>query len=419
MDSIRNRKVLKLALVSVVPASLIAAAAACAVTNEPGNAAAAETALMEVGVPVVIVEKAAERPISQTVFATGSLIAREEVLAGAQVQSEGIRLNAILVEVGDYVEKGQGMATLDRAVLLARIDQQNAEVTKAEAGIAQAKFEIVEAEASERETALALSRASELAKGEIVTQERLEQRKSAAAVATARLEAQRQNLEVLKAEKLLAEAKRRETLVNLSRTEVTAPESGLVVEKSAKIGQIATLSGEALFRIIRGGEIEVEAEVIDRDLPFLATGQSAEVTIAGFAEPISGKVRRIDPIVDNKTLLAKVRISLERVPGLRPGLFAQVKINADTRRSIVISRSALQATSGHGYSVKVVENGIAQTRKVVTGLSNKDGIEIVTGLSAGELVVSRAAGFLRDGDRVNAHSADETRTGSVTQLELR
>lgn len=415
MDSIGDRKVLKLALISVVPASLIVAAAAYAMTNDPGDAAASEAASIEVNTPVITVERTAERPISRTVFATGSLTSREDVLVGVQV--EGIRLDAVLVEAGDYVQKDQVMATLDRAVLLARLDQQNAEIAKAEAGIAQAKAEIVEAEASEREAALALSRASELAKGDIVSQEKLEQRKSAAAVAIARLDARQQNLEALKADKLLAQARRRETALNLSRTEITAPASGLVASKTAKVGQTATLSSEPLFRIIRDGDIELEAEIIDRDLSFLAIGQRAEATIAGFTEIVSGKIRLIDPVVDEKTRLAKVRLSLDRVPGLRPGLFAQVKIETETRRSVVIPQSALQSETGHAYSVKVVENGIVQKRKVVTGLSDGDGVEIVSGLQAGDLVVARAAGFLRDGDRVNPLIASKTTADSVTRLE--
>jgi HlyD family secretion protein len=404
-------------LVSVVPASLIAAAAAYAMTSNPSDAAGSETEIMEASVPVVTVDQAVERAISRTAFAIGSLTSREDVLVGARVQMEGIWLDAVLVEVGDHVEKGQVMATLDRAVLLARLDQQNAEIAKADAGIAQAKAEIVEAEASEREAALALSRATELAKGDIVSKEKLEQRKSAAAVAVARLDAQRQKLEALKADKLLAEAKQRETALNLSRTDVTAPASGLVASKAAKVGQTATPSSEPLFRIIHDGDIELEAEIIDRDLPFLAIGQRAEATIAGFAEVVSGKIRLIDPIVDEKTRLAKVRVSLDRVPGLRLGLFAQVKIETETRRSVVIPQSALQTETGHGYSVKVVENGIVRTRRIVTGLSDRDGIEIVSGLRAGELVVARAAGFLRDGDRVNPHIASKTTAGSITHLE--
>jgi HlyD family secretion protein len=417
MDSVGDRKILKLALVSVVPASLIAAAAAYAMTSNPSDAADSETPFMEVSVPVVTVDQAAERAISQTAFAIGSLTSREDVLVGARVQIEGIWLDAVLVEVGDYVEKGQVMATLDRAVLLVRLDQQNAEIAKADAGIAQAKAEIVEAEASEREAALALLRATELAKGDIVSQEKLEQRKSAATVAIARLDAQRQNLEALKADKLLAEARRRETALNLARTEVTAPESGLVASRTAKVGQTATLGSEPLFRIIRDGDIELEAEIIDRDLSLLAIGQSAEATIAGFTDVVSGKIRLIDPIVDEKTRLAKIRLSLDRIPGLRLGLFAQVKIETETRRSVVIPRSALQTETGHGCSVKVVENGIVRIRKVVTGLSDRDGIEIVSGLRAGELVVARAAGFLRDGDRVNPRIASKTTAGRVTHLE--
>lgn len=415
MDLIGDRRVLKLALFSAVPASLMAAAAIYA-TKAPGDPPGVEVAALDASVPAVTVDKAAERPISRRVFATGSLIAREDVLVGTQV--EGIRLDAILVEIGDTVEKSQIMAKLDRAVLKARLDQQNAEIAKADAGMAQARAAIMEAEASEREAAQALSRALELAKGDIVSQEKLEQRRSAAAVAAARLDAQRQNLEALKADKLLAEAKRGETAVNLSRTDITAPEGGLVASKSAKVGQTTTLSGDSLFRIIRGGEVELEAEIIDRDLPFLAVGQRVEASVAGVEGAVSGKVRLIEPVVDDKTRLAKMRVSLDRVPGLRPGLFARVKIEAGTRHTIVIARSALQTDSSQGHSIKVVENGVVRIRKVITGLSDMDGIEIVAGLTAGELVVSRAAGFLRDGDRVKTPGAGELTASSLTQLEL-
>jgi RND family efflux transporter MFP subunit len=417
MDSIGDRKVLRLALACAVPASLVAAAATYAMTNAPGDAAAPDAASAEASAPAVLVERAAERAISCTVFATGSLTAREEVLVGVQVQVDGMRLHAVLVEAGDYVQKGQVMATLDRAVLLARLDQQDAEIARANAGIAQAKAAIVEAEASERETAAALLRASELARRDIVSQEKLEQSKAAPAVASARLDAQRQNWEALRADKLLAQAKRRETALSLSRTQVTAPESGLVAAKSAKVGQAAGLSEGPLFRIIRDGDIELEAEIIDRDLSFLAVGQSVEASIAAFADIISGKVRLIDPVVDQRTRLAKVRVALDCVPGLRPGLFVRVKIEMDTRRAIVIPRSELQAEPGHDHSVKVVENGIARTRKVVTGLSDRGGIEILAGLSGGELVVSRAGSFLRDGNRVTPHIASKLTAGRKTQSE--
>jgi HlyD family secretion protein len=417
MHSTGDRKAFKLALACVVPASLIAAAATYAMTEDAGNAPALEAASMVVSVPVVTVEEAAERAISRRVIAMGSLTPREEVLVAAQVPVEGIRLDAVLVEVGNYVHKGQVMATLDRAVLLARLDQQNAEIARADAGIAQAKAAIAEAEASERETAAALLRASELAKRDIVSQEKLEQSKAAAAIGKARLDAQRQNSEALKADKRLAEAKRRETELSLSRTEVTAPESGLIAWKSAKVGQAAVLDGDPLFRIIRDGEVELEAQIIDRDLPLLAVGQSVEATIAGFRTVIRGKVRLIDPIVGDKTRLAKVRVALDHVPGLRPGLFAQATIAVDTRPAVVIPHSALQTEPGQGHSIKIVEHGVARTRKVVTGLTDADGIEIVAGIRGGELVVSRAAGFLRDGNRITTHIAGKMTTGANSQSE--
>jgi HlyD family secretion protein len=183
------------------------------------------------------------------------------------------------------------------------------------------------------------------------------------------------------------------------------------------VGQTAITNDAPLFLIIRDGDIELEAEIIDRDLPFLAIGQRAEATIAGFEDVVSGKIRLIDPVIDEKMRIAKVRVSLDRVPGPRVGLFAQVKIETDIRRSVVIPQSALQTSSRHGHSVKIVENGIVRTRQVVTGLSDKDGTEIVAGVSGGELVVSRAAGFLRDGDRVNPLIASKTTAGGVTRLE--
>ncbi|WP_428981287.1 efflux RND transporter periplasmic adaptor subunit [Methylopila turkensis] len=345
----------------------------------------------------VTVAIAARREIAQIETVTGTLVARDDVLVSPQI--DGLRLDEYLVDVGDQVAQGQVLARLDRDMLETQALQNASAIAKAEAAIAQVEAAIAEAEASQVEAIAALKRAEQLRSSGNVTGETLQARQTASEVAAARVRAQRQNLKVAQADKALAEAQGREIALRLARTEVRAPTAGVVASRTARVGQIVGMGGEPLFQIVRDGEIELKAEATETRLHAISAGQPAWVMAAGSPKPFEGRVRLVEPTVDAATRLGVVRVALPVDGVLRPGLFARGRIETARRQGVTVPQSAVLYGADSAI-VQVVTDGAVSERRVTLGLQDGDGVEILEGVSAGEAVIARAGGFLRDGDRV-------------------
>lgn len=364
--------------------------------------------------PAITVADVARREIAQTLVVTGTLVARDEILVGAQI--DGLRLEDYLVDIGDRVEKGQPLARLDRDMLDTQLVQNNSSIARSEAAIAQVQAGIAEAEASQIDADAALKRAETLTKTGNVTGEVLQTRQTAVRVSAARVRAQNQNLRVAQSEKTLAEAQRHEIELRLDRAEVRAPASGIVASRTARVGQIVGMAGEPLFRLVRDGEVELEAEVTETRLHSVEPGQSVQVWVAGFPEPVVGKVRLVAPTIDARTRIGLIRIALPADKGLRPGLFARGEVETARREGLVAPQSAVLYGSA-GARVQVVVDGVISERPVKTGLQDADGVELLSGVEAGQQVVARAGGFLREGDRIDAVRAPAVSADAAPRAE--
>lgn len=359
----------------------------------------APAASPDVRAPAISTVEATEAEVIATVPVTGSLIAREEIVVGVDV--EGFRIIEIMAEAGDRVEAGDVLARLDPATIDIQLAQNTSQIARADAAIAQARASIAQAEASKIQADAALERTQSLTGSGVTSQDVLDQRVSAAATAAAQLNSAKQGLELALADKALTEAQRRELELTLSKTEIRAPAAGVVLSRAARIGAVASPAAEPLFRIAEEGDIELAADVTEMDLATIEVGMPVSVRPAGFSDPISGTVRLISPQVDNATRLGTVRVALDAERTLRPGVFARGDIETARSTGITIPLSALVTIDGRA-TVQAVVDGVIETRDVETGLRTASTIEIVSGLEAGEAVVRRAGTFVRDGDRVTA-----------------
>ena len=343
----------------------------------------------------VTVVRAAQREVVERAIVTGTLVPHEEILIVPEI--EGQRVTEVLVEEGDRVKQGQVLARLTRDVIETQLLQSSAGLARADAAIAQAKSQIVQAEAAQVEASQALERTRVLFKGGNTTEVTLEQRVSAARAAEGRLAAARDALRIAEADRAASEAQRRELQWRLSRTEVKVPVAGIVSRKSARVGATASSAGDPMFRLIAGGEIELEGEVTETQLPRVKKGATAEVTVEA-GHTVKGRVRNVLPEVDRATRLGKVRISLE-APDLHIGSFARGTVELARRTGVAVPLSAVLYTA-KGPIVQVVIDNKVETRAVSRGLSADGFVEIPKGLAVGDLIVLRAGSFLRDGDPV-------------------
>lgn len=347
--------------------------------------------------PAVTVVNAATREMIETVVVTGTLVPRDEILVNAEI--DGYRLTEVLVEEGMRVERGQLLARLSRDLIERQIAQQNALVDKAMAAVPQAENNIAQAEAAETEARLGFERAQQLMQSGNTTAVTLEGRTSALRQAEGRVAFARNGLAMAKADLAQVRAVSDELNLRLARTEVRAPDGGIVSRRSARVGMTVSASGEPLFRLIARGEIELEGEVIEVKLPLLSEGKPAWIDM-GQGERVPGTVRAVYPEVDRASRLGRVRVRLPFDPRLRIGSFAKGTIEIARSRGVAVPQSAVLYGGDAGASILVVKDGKVQSRQVNIGLGDETDIEIRAGVAAGEAVVLRAGSFLREGDPV-------------------
>lgn len=349
-------------------------------------------------------------PVARRVVAGGSLVPREEVLIAAEVT--GLRIERVLVDVGAPVTEGQLLAVLDGQRLNLLLAQKAADQARAEAATAQAEALAAEADAAADEARVALGRALALQAKGTVSAQLLGERETAAATAAARARAQGQALAAAKAERLRVMAEREELLWQIDRIDLRATATGIVTGREARAGQITAADGAPLFRIMKDGDVEMEAQVTETALAAIRNGQDVTVRVAGMGRPVNGRVRLVSPVLDPATRTGQVWISLDG-DGLTPGSFASASFETDRREAIVLPYAAVLAGNA-GSQVQVVRDGVVSVRPVETGLMTATGVEIVSGLAPGEVVVAMAGGFLREGSRVSPVTAGpETGAGAI------
>lgn len=361
-------------------------------------------------------EPAAVRPASATVEparmaevlaqvpVTGTLVARQEVQIYPQVS--GFEVEEIAVEAGDRVEAGQVLARLSDATLKAQLSQAEAELQRAEAGVSQSRSQIASGEAALKQAKAALDRAQRLQQSGNTSQASLDQAVADEAAAQAALASSSDGVAVAQAQVAQAEAARDIARLNVERTQIKSPVAGFVSARSAERGAIAGSAAEPMFTIIAKGEIEVAGEVIETALESLHVGDPASMRVAGVGD-VQGKVRLVPASVDAVTRLGIVRVQLEANPALRTGLFASGWVTTERKDAVTVpSTAVLSASGGDGDIVQVVRDGRVVTTPVTAGLLWQDRREIIRGLQVGDVVVARAPAFFRDGDPVEAVTAE-------------
>jgi multidrug efflux pump subunit AcrA (membrane-fusion protein) len=180
---------------------------------------------------------------------------------------------------------------------------------------------------------------------------------------------------------------------------LTAPVAGKVRRVAATVGTMASVRAEPLVQIISQGEIELQADVLSRDLGKLAAGQKAKISVVGVVGPMTGQVRLRAPTIDPMTQLAQIRLSLSDSQHVNVGAFARAYIVVGQSCGIAVPMSAV-LYGRDGAVVQVVRDNRIETRKVKIGLSSGGDVEIREGIAEGETIILRAGAFLRESDRV-------------------
>jgi RND family efflux transporter MFP subunit len=370
-DSSRRKRMIIIA--AAVLAILVAAFLAYTMSKGKEAAAAPGAGAQGPGggqVPTVTVVVPGRQMVSRAITATGSLAARVDMPVG--IAGEGGMVAQVLVQPGQWVGAGQTLAVIERSVQNQEAAQLAAQIRVARADAALAQNE--------------LTRAQSLVARGFVSRADVDRRLAARDAAQARVG--------------VAQAAYNASRARIGRLDIRAPASGLVLERRVEPGQVVGGGSGALFRIARGGEMELRAQLSENDLANLGVGVPAIVTPAGTTRNFNGSVWQISPVIAEQSRQGVARVALAYDPALRPGGFATVQIVAGAQQAPVLPESAMQ-TDENGTFVYIVDGANkVQRRPVKIGTVTANGIAVVSGLSGQESVVLRAGGFLNPGEKV-------------------
>jgi HlyD family secretion protein len=348
--------------------------------------------------PAITVSAVETRPMRDRIIASGLVTPVERVLV--QPLIEGQPIEALDADVGDIVKAGQVLARLSDSTLKLQMSQFTASRASAEAAIAQGAAQLLEAQSAADEATRVNDRTAQLRKAGSASQAAADTAASNAASAMARVTVATQGLEAAKAQLALVDAQIDNLNLQLARTQVVAPVAGEVVERNAMIGAIASAAGNPMFAIIRDGELELRADVPERFMLKLAPGQKVVMHGVGQSDALSGAVRLVQPTVDLTTRMGQARIAIDQTGFVRSGMFLDAEILVAERDTIAVPVTAVGA-SAEGATVMRVTDGVVARVPVTLGIRDGGFIEVTTGLAAGDMVVTKAAAFVRDGDRIN------------------
>jgi RND family efflux transporter MFP subunit len=361
-----------------------------------GGGESARTTVAANRAPVAVQTVAAAAEQWPAVYeATGSVRARTAATMASKVMGY---VRTVNVQVGDRVRAGQELIVIDARDL-------ETGVARAEAGRAEAQRSVPEAESG-----IAAAKASlDLAQSTFNRMETLAAKKSISNQeldeATARLKGAQANYEMARARRSqldskLAQADQEVRAAGLTRdyAHIAAPFAGVVTAKSVEPGNLAT-PGAPLLTIEQEGAYRLEASVDESRIASVKTGQAVEVTLDALNRKLSARVGEVVPAVDAASRSYIVKIDLPGEPQLRSGMFGRAAFPLGAQAALAIPAAAV-TERGQMQSVFVVEDGEAHSRLITAGRHVNGAVEVLSGLSAGEKVVSPVPTGLQDGARV-------------------
>jgi len=369
-DSRRKRTRLIIAVVLIV---LALAATWYAFSSSKDGAAGAGGAAGGEGaaaVPSITVVIPGRQSVQSTISTNGTIAARREMPVG--VAGEGGQVVRVLVEPGQWVGAGQPLAIIDRAV-----QAQQAASLAASIRVAQADADLAQAE---------LTRADALVARGFISKADMDRKRATRDAANARVR--------------VAQAQYAEAQARNGRLNIVAPAAGLVLTRQVETGQIVSSGSGVLFRMARGGEMELMAQMAEADLQRVRVGTRATITPVGSNLNVEGQVWQVSPVIDPDTRQGMVRIAVPYSAALRPGGFADARLVSGTEEAPLLPESAVQSGPEGNYVLVVDSKNTIQRRAVKVGTVTDDGVSIASGLNGNERVVVLAGAFLNVGDKV-------------------
>jgi HlyD family secretion protein len=354
----------------------------------------------------VAVENAEKRTIVETITANGKIQPEKEVKITPDVSGEIVELT---VKEGDRVEKGQLLLRIKPDVYISQRDRSIAAISSARARLAQAEAQYLQAE-------LSFKRTKQLYDEQTISKSEYEQAEASYTVAKAEVEAAKFSV-------VSTEASLKEANEQLVKTSIYAPMTGtismLLVELGERVAGTGMMAGTEMLRVADLSRMEAQVEVNENDIPRVKMGDTASIEVdayvdykfRGIVTEIASSAKTSGVSADQVTNFdVKILVLPESYKdladkgsehSLRPGMSATVDIQTETKSGIIAVpiQSVTTRTDTTKIVQKVLDEDIrtlvfitdgerALAKDVKTGIQDNSYIEVLSGVSEGDRVIS-------------------------------
>lgn len=422
-----------------------------------GEAPAAPTTAQQ-AIPVQVA-KVAKGSINDSTGIIGSFAPKETAQVSPKISG---KIQSINLTVGQKVNKGDTLFTIDQKDLQDSIKQSQesyqvalANLKQAESGaaqsvqqaessvdqaksalvqqdntITQAQTSLVDAQSSVRDAQNTLNRNQQLFSAGALSQSELEQsqiahRRALTAVENAqitlhnaqtskqsaqttysnaqkslRLAQQKTGIDVARASVNQAKSSLDTARSQLVDTVVKAPISGTISVVTGTQGQMVSAQS-AVATIANTNPIIAKVNVSESELLKMQVGSSVTVGVDSLNKRIEAKVSAVNPVMDNDLKAYPVEVSVPNGSGeLKSGMVVTVYMKSEAPKNILVSQDAITEQAGKKYAY-VVEGTVAKRVEVQTGQESAKQVEVTKGLAEGQNVVVKGVSLLTDGAKIN------------------
>lgn len=304
-----------------------------------------------VGVNVTVVHPV---PLEEIIQTTGTLAANEEVELRAELPG---RITQLAFKEGSTVQKGQLLAKINDTELQAQLN-------KIQSGIKLAQQRV--------------DRNKKLLQIQGISQEEYD--------------ALQNELDALKADRDII-------LSQIDKSEITAPFSGVIGLRYVSSG--AYVTNQQLIATLRQVHpVKIDFSVSENYAGRIKTGDHIRFTVANSTEVHEGKIYALEPSVDATTRSIRVRaLASGDAATLLPGAFAKVKITLHTTDALMVPTQAIVPVL-KGKQLFITREGKADTVSILTGIRNDTAVQVLSGLRAGDTVITTGLMQLRPGNEI-------------------
>lgn len=376
-------------------------------SNQAKEASTPEKPQEVTGIPVeAITAKTGE--ITNYITVTGTAKAVKSADLTPQLQKKVIE---VLVDEGDRVEAGDKLIQLDQADIKAQVAEAQTGLKAAQAALEELlagsrqeeidklTAQVEQAKASYEQKERDYKRYQRLFDKEAVSKQQLESVRTEYISAKNNYKALQESLKMSqagptqeaintqKSNVAQAEAKLDTAKLNLAKTEITAPFAGVIAEVNIEVGEMA--GTQPVISIINLSSIKIKTYVSEKNINNLELNQPVEVDFNALDHKLEGKIANISPALNQEKLGFPVEINVDNSSNLiKAGMYAEVKIETDySVGKVVIPKQALIQEDGNSY-IYIVENNKAVKKKVSTGLTTTEDVEVLSGIEAGDRVIT-------------------------------